>query len=363
MAGAPALTPMAPTSTKASRSEASRERLNTILLYAAVLLLGYFVYLIFAPFLVPIGWAGILAVLIHPWHSRLTRRLGETRAAILSTFGVTLLLIVPTLALATLFVREAVQAAVSMQASFARGEMPWVNHGWTWLVAHSPGGSGRDLSSLLDQAGERIGTGATAMLGAVLAHTAMFFFDLFITIFALFYFFRDGSSLLEAIRGALPFEEEHAEKIIKGAEKLIRATVTTSLVVASVQGILCGVGFAVVGIGAAVFWGALMGFCSLLPVIGSAIIWLPATVWLLATGHWGKAIVLLAICAGLTTLVDSLLRPLLLSGQTRMNALMVFVSLLGGVAVFGPIGLVLGPILVAMAVGVVKAYAQSRAAT
>ncbi len=328
-----------------------------------MLLLGYLVYLIFMPFLVPIGWAGILAVVLNPWHSRLTRRMGKTRAAVLSSIGVTLLLIVPVLGLATLFVREAVQAALNIQHSFARGEMPWVNNAWAWLVTHSPGGSGRDLSTLLNQAGERIGAWATAMLSTVLTHTAVFFFDLFITVFALFYFFRDGGKLLAGIRGVLPFEEEHAEKIIKGAEKLIRATVSTSLVIAAIQGTLCGVGFAVVGIGAAVFWGVGMAFCSLLPVLGSALIWLPAAVWLLATGHWGKAIVLVAICAGLTTGVDSMLRPLLLSGRARMNALLVFVSVLGGVAVFGMIGLVLGPILVAMAVGVVNAYAESRAGT
>jgi predicted PurR-regulated permease PerM len=353
---------MAPNSTKASRSEASRERLNTILLYAMVLLLGYLVYLIFAPFLVPLGWAGILAVLLHPWHSKLTRRLGETRAAVVSTVGVTLLLIVPTLALATLFVHEAVQAAVNMQHAFAQGEMPWVNNAWGWLIVHSPGGSGTDLSSVLARAGDRIGTGATGMLSSVLTHTAMFFFELFITLFGLFYFFRDGGRLLAAIRDALPFEEDHAEKIIQGAERLIRATVSTSLVVAVVQGIICGIGFAVVGISAAVFWGVAMAFASLLPILGSAVIWLPATIWLLATGHLGKAIVILAICGGLTTGVDSLLRPMLLSGQTRLNALLVFVSVLGGVAVFGMIGLVLGPILVAMAVGVLNAYTESRAA-
>jgi predicted PurR-regulated permease PerM len=355
---------MAPnsTSTKASRSEASRDRLNTILLYAMVLLLGYLVYLIFAPFLVPLGWAGILAVLLHPWHSKLTRRLGETRAAAVSTVGVTLLMIVPTLALATLFVHEAVQAAVNMQHAFAQGEMPWVNNAWGWLVSHSTGGAGRDLSSLLNQAGDKIGSGAAAMLSSVLTHTAMFFFDLLITVFALFYFFRDGGRLLAAIRDVLPFEEEHAEKIIQGAERLIRATVITSLVVAAVQGVICGIGFAVVGISAALFWGAGMAFASLLPILGSAVIWLPAAVWLLATGHWGKAIVVLVICAGLTTLVDSFLRPMLLSGRTRLNALLVFVSVLGGVAVFGVIGLVLGPILVAMAVGVLNAYTESRAA-
>jgi predicted PurR-regulated permease PerM len=355
---------MAPdsTSTKASRSDASRDRLNTILLYAMVLLLGYLVYLIFAPFLVPLGWAGILAVLLHPWHSKLTRRWGETRAAAVSTVGVTFLMIVPALALATLFVHEAVQAVVNMQHAFAQGEMPWVNNAWGWLVSHSTGGSGRDLSSLLNQAGDKIGSGAAGMLSSVLTHTAMFFFDLLITVFALFYFFRDGGRLLSAVRDVLPFEEEHAEKIIEGAEKLIRATVTTSLVVAVVQGVICGIGFAVVGISAAVFWGAGMAFASLLPILGSAVIWLPAAVWLLATGHWGKAIVVLVICAGLTTLVDSFLRPMLLSGRTRLNALLVFVSVLGGVAVFGVIGLVLGPILVAMAVGVLHAYKESRAA-
>jgi predicted PurR-regulated permease PerM len=352
---------MSPSSTKASRSEASQERLNTILLYAMVLLLGYLVYLIFLPFLVPIGWAGIIAVLVHPWHLKLTRRLGKKRASALSTIGVTFLIIVPTLALATLFVHEAVQAAVNTQHAFAQGQLPWVDSAWAWLVAHSPGGSGRDLSSLLNQAGDKIGTGAAGMLSAVLTHTAMFFFDLLITVFALFYFFREGGKILDGIRGVLPFEEEHAEKIIKGAEKLIRATVSTSLVIAAVQGVLCGIGFALVGISAAVFWGAGMAFCSLLPILGSAVIWLPATVWLLATGHWGKAIVLVAICAGLTTGVDSLLRPMLLSGHARLNALLVFVSVLGGVAVFGVIGLVLGPILVAMAVGVVNAYAESRA--
>ena len=199
-------------------------------------------------------------------------------------------------------------------------------------------------------------------MGAVLTHTAMFFFDLLITVFALFYFFRDGGGLIAALRGIMPFDEARGDRIMRGTERLIRATVLTSLVVALVQGIVCGIGFAVVGISAAVFWGAGMAFCSLLPILGSAVIWLPATVWLLATGHWGKAIVLVAICAGLTTGLDSLLRPLLLSGRTRLNALLVFVSVLGGVAVFGMIGLVLGPILVAMAVGVLNAYTESRAA-
>ena len=346
------------TSRDPAASETSRDRLSSLFFYAAVILLGYLLYLVFAPFLISLGWAAILVVLFHPWHSRLARRMGDTRAAAFSTAGVTCLLIIPALGLATLFVHDAYQAAVGMQSAFAQGRMPWLNAAWRWLVEHSPGGTGRDLSSLVSQAGETLGARAASLLGAVLTHTAEFFFQLFVTLFALFYFFRDGDRLMTAFRGVLPFEEASRERMISGARDLIRASVTTSLVIAALQGVMCGLAFALVGISAPIFWGVAMGFCSLVPVVGSALIWGPATVWLLSTGHWGQAIVLVGICAGVASLVDSFLRPILLSGHARLNALMVFISVLGGVAVFGAIGLVLGPIVVATAAGVLEAYTR-----
>ncbi len=333
-----------------------------MLFYAAVILIGYLVYLVFEPFLVPLAWAAILVVLFYPWHERLVRRIGGTRAAACSTFGVTCLLILPALGLATLFVREAFQAVVGMQTAFAQGHMPWVNTAWSWLVSHSPGGTGRDLSSLVSQAGETLGTRAAGLLSAVLEHTAKFFFELFVTLFALFFFFRDGDGLMKVLHGVLPFEKSSRDRMIGRARDLIRASVTTSLVVAAVQGIICGTAFAIVGIHAPVFWGAGMAFFSLLPVIGSAVIWAPAVIWQFSMGDWGRAIVLLALCAGLTSLVDSLMRPLLLSGHTRLNTLLIFISVIGGVAVFGAIGLVLGPIVVASATGILDAYTKTRAA-
>lgn len=339
----------------------TRERLSALLFYGAVILLGYLVYLVFAPFLIPLGWAAVLVVLFYPLHARLAKRIGETRAAALSTFGVTCVLILPTLGLAVLFVREAFEAVVGMQIAFAQGHIPWVNNAWAWLVSHSPGGTGRDLSSLVTQAGETLGTRAAGILSAVLTHTAMFFFELFVTLFALFFFFRDGDGLMKVLHGVLPFEKTSRDRMIGRARDLIRASVSTSLVVAAVQGIICGTAFAIVGIHAPVFWGAGMAFFSLLPVIGSAVIWAPAVIWELSMGDWGRAIVLLALCAGLTSGVDSLLRPLLLSGHTRLNTLLIFISVIGGVAVFGAIGLVLGPIVVASAAGILDAYTKTSA--
>jgi len=336
----------------------NRDRFSSVLFYGVVFLLAYLIYLIFSPFLAPLAWAAILVVLFYPWHERLARRWGNSGGALASTVVVTCVLILPGFALATLFVREAVQAAVGMQTAFAEGHLPWLNHAWNWLVTHSPGGNGRDLSSLLAQGSNTLGARAAGLLSAVLTHTALFFFELFVTLFALYFFFRDGDQLMSLFRAILPFDDTSRERMIDGTRNLIRASVTTSLVVAAVQGIICGAAFWVTGISAPIFWGVGMAFCSLLPVIGSAIIWAPAAIWLFSTGHWGAALILLAICAGLTSMVDSLLRPILLSGHAGLNGLMVFISVVGGVAVFGVIGLVLGPIVVATGKGLLDTYAQ-----
>jgi predicted PurR-regulated permease PerM len=336
----------------------NRDRFTHMIFYAVVIVLGYLVYLIFAPFLAPLAWAGILVVLFHPWHERMARRWGTSGAAAISTAGVACVLIFPALTLATLFVREAFQAALGMQLAFSQGHLPWVNNAWNWLLAHSPGGTGRDLSSLLNQAGNALGSRAAEMLSLVLQHTALFFFELFVTLFALFFFFRDGEQMMESLHGVLPFEIASRDRMFSSARDLIRASVTTSLVIAGVQGIICGAAFWITGISAPIFWGVGMAFCSLLPVIGSAVIWAPAVIWLFSTGHWGQALVLLALCAGLTSAIDSLLRPMLLSGHAQLNGLTVFISVVGGVAVFGVIGLILGPIVVATAKGLMEAYAQ-----
>lgn len=351
------------TSRTSDSTGTNRQRFTHLIFYAFVIVLGYWVYLIFAPFLVPLAWAAILVVLFHPWHERLARRWGNSGGAAISTAAVSCVLIFPALALATLFVREAFQAAVGVQLAFSQGHLPWINNAWTWLLAHSPGGPGRDLSSLLSQAGNALASRAAGMLSLVLQHTALFFFDLFVTLFALFFFFRDGEQMVASFHGVLPFEMTTREKMFNGARDLIRASVTTSLVIAAVQGIVCGFAFWIAGISAPIFWGVGMAFCSLLPIIGSAIIWAPAAIWLFSTGHWGHALVLLAICAGFTSGIDSLLRPLLLSGRAQLNGLTVFISVIGGVAVFGAIGLVLGPIVVATAKGLLDAYSHPEPAS
>ena len=149
------------------------------------------------------------------------------------------------------------------------------------------------------------------------------------------------------------------ERMLAEARDLIFASVTTSLVIAAVQGVICGGAFAIVGLGSPVFWGVLMAFLSLLPVVGAWPVWIPAAIWLFSTGHTGRALILIAICGGLGSTIDNILRPVLLGGRSSLNGLLIFISVLGGIAVFGVLGIVLGPIVVATAVGVLDVYSGS----
>jgi predicted PurR-regulated permease PerM len=132
------------------------------------------------------------------------------------------------------------------------------------------------------------------------------------------------------------------------------------LVIAGIQGLLGGVAFALTGISTPIFWGVVIAFFSLLPVVGSALIWVPGALWLVFNGHWGKAILLVAICGGVSTVADNVVRPLLLSNRTRLNDLLLFVGVIGGLEVFGLLGLVAGPTILAAAMGVFRVYMDRR---
>jgi predicted PurR-regulated permease PerM len=128
------------------------------------------------------------------------------------------------------------------------------------------------------------------------------------------------------------------------------------LVIAAVQGTICGGAFAIVGLGSPIFWGVLMGFLSLLPVVGAWPVWIPAAIWLFSTGHSGRAVILIVICGAIGGTIDNVLRPVLLGGRASLNGLLVFISVLGGIEVFGVLGIVLGPIVVATTVGILDVY-------
>jgi predicted PurR-regulated permease PerM len=337
----------------------SQKVLGAVFFYGIIALLAYLVYIVFAPFLVSLAWAAVLVVVSYPVYARLAAKWGPTTASLAVTAGVTLILILPTLFVLFAFVREAVNSAQSFQLGVETGRYPWLGALWVKLQHRFPEIVPSDLSGLLHQYAEKLATYIGARLGSALRHTAEFLFDVFVTILAMFYLYRDGHSIVRRLREVLPFDEERRERLVYETREVIFASVTSTLAAAAVHGALGGLAFEIVGVHAAVFWGVMMGFFSLVPVVGSALIWVPISISLMVGGHLGKGIFLLIFCSLIVGSVDNVIRPWLISGRAQMSGLMIFISILGGIAVFGLLGVVLGPIVVAMAANVLDLYGPS----
>lgn|SRR5579884_36029 len=345
----------------APRTTTTSDRLTTVLSYGALILLGVATYLILAPFLVPLAWSAIFAIFFYPLHKALARRFKPTLAALLSTLLVTFLLIVPALLVLFYTTREALDAASRLQNALLKPESNLPSHAVEWLRAHLPASlQDMDFYTPFRQGTEKIAAYVAGKLGALLKNLFSFFVDLFIVIFSLFFMFRDGESIVHGASHLMPFDAPIQEDVMRESRELIFASVAVGLLVAAVQGALGGLAFAVTGIPTPLFWGVVMGFFSLVPVVGSALIWVPAALWLGFSGHWGKAIVVVAICGGVAGVADNIIRPLLLRNRTRLNELLLFLSVIGGLQVFGLLGLVIGPAIIAAALGVFRVYMDYR---
>lgn len=334
-----------------------KKRLGDVLFYGIVVLLAYLVYLIFQPFLVPLAWAIVVVVVSYPAYARLARRMGPKSAAIVGTVAIAVILVAPAILVMAGFVRQGVEAVKATQAGIAAGHFDWVNRVWESVQRKFPDAAPEDLGTTINHYGEAVAGFVASRLGSILKNTAEFLFHLGVMLLAVFYLFLDGEALAARLDQVLPFEGAHRERMIGEARDLIFASVTSSLVAAAAHGFFGGLAFTLAGIKAPLFWGVMMAFFSFVPVVGSALIWAPAAVSLMVGGHLGRGILLAVICGVIVGLVDNVIRPWLISGRAEMSGLVIFISVLGGIAVFGLLGIVLGPIIVATAASLLDVYA------
>jgi predicted PurR-regulated permease PerM len=266
--------------------------------------------------------------------------------------------VVPIWLLVQVLVSEVAQAVTTLQSAVAAPPEPpeRLVRAWHWVQAHVPLLAPERLSASIAAAAQRIGSAVAQGSGRVIGGVALLIVDLFIALFALFFFLRDAPSIVRMMRVFLPFDDSQRDRILKQIGDLIYASVIAGLAVAAVQGCLGGLAFWLLGLQAPVVWGTVMAFFALVPVLGTWVVWVPVALYLALTGALTKALVLTAIGAGLVGMADNVLRPVLLSGRSSMNGLVTFVALLGGVAAFGFIGLVFGPVVVAVGTALLDAY-------
>lgn len=327
-----------------------------MLFYSLVVVLAYLAYRIFQPFLEPLAWAAVLVVLTFPVYKRITRRFRPGTAALLTTAGVTLLLIVPMTLVLSAFVKQAVNAVHAVQLGVELGHYAWVERLWNGLQHRFPGLIPADLGTLVHNYAEEAAGYAAGKAGSILRNTATFVLDVTFTIFAMYYFYRDGTTIVMRIRNRLPLEEAQREQVLDDTHSLVFATVFSTLAAAVMHGSIGAITFALTGIASPVFWGVLMGFFSFIPVIGTALIWVPLALSLLLGGHVVAGIILAVVCSTVIGTIDSFIRPYIISGRAEMNILLVFIGVLGGIEVFGLLGVVLGPIVIATAGTLLQVY-------
>lgn len=301
-------------------------------------------------------WGVILAILFAPLHRRLLGRMPRrpTLAALCTLALCLVVVILPMAALGVSLIQEAgaiYERLRSGQIDFGRyleqvlAALPdWAIGLLDGLHLTSVAQVQQKLSAAAVQASQFVATQALH----IGQNTLEFIVSFGIMLYLLFFLLRDGAGLAQRIRAAIPLHDAHKQQLASKFTTVIRATVKGNIVVAAAQGALGGAIFWVLGIQGPVLWGVLMAFLSLLPAVGAGLIWLPVAVYFLATGALWQAVVLSAFGVGVIGLVDNILRPILVGKDTRMPDYIVLISTIGGMALFGLTGFVLGPVIAAL---------------
>jgi len=337
--------------------DARKEYLQQPLFYVLVLFAGYLTYLILSPFLVSLGWAAIFGMMFSKVQEVLGRRFGPSRAALLITMSTALLIVAPAVMLASVLAHEAPQVVQYVQQASLTAPHQ-IERLWGVARARSPIELPHDPAVVLRDAVQRAAMFLAPRAGAVVADAFATLGSLVVMLFVLFFMLRDGHVFARHLHRILPLPADECDRLMTNTRDLVVASVGAGLMVAIAQGFIGGMAFWLIGLGAPAFWGVVIGFCSLLPVVGAAIVWVPAALWLLFSGAVGRGVAMLAVGVLGISMADNILRPLLLSGRTAVSGLVIFLGLLGGVAAFGFIGLVLGPIILVITGNLIGMFAR-----
>lgn len=334
-------------------------------LLAITLIALYLCWLIISPFINVILWAAVLAVIAYPYHIQLCHRgFKPWLSSLICTIGVILVVLVPVIIIVTLMAAQ-VPDAVKQVNTLGESAKHWVNPEsrlYQWIDPYV------DLDWLQDT--EMVKEKTKALLAPLTAQTASLataavtgvagtLIQICFALFTLFYFLRDTGEIRSSMIDLLPLERQQSLQVFKRCREIIQASVQGVILIAAIQGVLGAIGFWLLGIPSAVLWGVVMFILSLVPALGAFLVWVPAAIFLFATGHPYKAMILIAWGGLVIGSVDNFLRPQLVGKKTGMHDLVIFFSVLGGLQVFGILGLFVGPVVVAVALSIIEVFKQA----
>ncbi len=336
-------------------------QLNVYFFFLLLIGAGIVVFFIFQPFLTAIVAAAILSILFKPTYKFFVRlfRGSEIAGSFAACLVVALLIVTPIVLTLSLAVAEAnnlyhmlgetttIDQMIESSAHFLNTQ-PYAQYVFP---------EGTFNHDQVTEDIKRLSENALAILQAAYQSVTHFIFWVFVMFFTLFYLFIDGEKAFRYLLRLSPLKNEHEKLLADKFVSISRATLRGTLVVGTMQGLLGGIAFWIVGVPSPAIWGLMMVLLSMIPMVGSALIWLPAGLILLLMGQVWQGVFLLAFGFGVISLIDNILRPRFVGKDTQMHPLMIFFAILGGIAFFGLPGFVIGPILVSLFLALSEIYA------
>ena len=322
--------------------------------FGALGIVGYLVLQIFAPFVTALALSAIIVVICYPLYEFILKyfsRNNTSIAALLTTVVAFTVVVLPIFFISSLLVHEFLSFYRTIDVS---SQMPLdntLNGIEAKLQAYIPG---FDLN-VAEQLKSSVGW-FTKNIGLIFAGTISFVFAFFIALLGSFYLFRDGKKLINWFVSVSPLKDSEDTEILNRVADSIRSVATGTVLVSIIQGVVAAVGFSIFGIERAILWGSIAALGGLLPGIGTAGIMIPAVAYLFFTGAMGNAIGLMIWGIAAIVIVDNLIGPYLMSRGSNIHPFVVLVSVLGGVALFGPIGFILGPVCISLFMVLLEIY-------
>jgi len=353
--------PPAPTSSTISGP--TRPRLRWFALLLATVLIVYLCWLMLAPFLDVLMWAVVLVVAFFPLHRRILKRVRSPGgSAAISCIIVVVTILVPLALVTILVLRDAREFAQYVQQNRESLMHPDANTFVGRTLARVDRVVDIDRYTSREYLAQRTSTLSAAIASRTLnavGGLVGIIVQIFFMIFTMFYLFRDADSIHNATRTYLPLDAWTTHEIFQRTKDVIYASLYGMLVIALIQGALGLIMFLILRVPSAILWAVVMVLASFVPMIGTALVWVPAVVYLVIMGHWIKAIILAAWCLGVIGMVDNFLRPSLIGQRTRLHELVVFFAVLGGIQVFGALGIITGPAIAAIALALMEVWRRA----
>ncbi len=321
------------------------ERLSTLTLLAATAVSVWLCYLLVRPFLPALAWALAFSVFAFPLHRRLETRINASVAAFLTCCVVTIALAIPSVLVTRALVSEAAQGAALLQDETANGKWREDLRGnavtkpiWNFVENHV------DVKALMERASGLLAAAAKYAVSGSFSAALQFA----IALFVLFFMLRDRHEAVARLRSLLPMDRAEADALISRVGDAVYATVFGRIVVALVQGAVSAVIFAILGVSTPILWGTVTFVAANIPVLGAMAVWAPVALYLALTGSWVKALILTAFGTAGISVIDNFLYPVLIGKKMRAHTVPVFLSLMGGIALVGASGIVIGPMILAV---------------